>query len=51
MNGKGVSVLLGVLYPVLLCLLHLLLVGFLLHGNFSWTVRWDFMTGRDGCVN
>ena len=52
MNGKCVSVLLGGLYPDLLYIILLLLfVKVLLYDKFSRTIRWDFMTARDSCVN
>lgn len=50
MNSKRVSVLLRGLCSELLYTL-LLLVDILLYNKFSRTVCWDFMTGRDSCVN
>jgi hypothetical protein len=50
MNGKCVSVLLGRLCSDLLYIL-LLLVKVPLYDKFSRTICWDFMTGRDSCVN
>lgn len=49
MNGKGVSVLLGRLYSEFLCLLPFTVA--LLGNLFLRTICWDFMTGRDGCIN
>lgn len=49
MNGKGVSVLLGGLYSKLLSLLPL--ASALLGDMFLRTICWDFMTGRDSCVD
>lgn len=49
MDGKGVSIFLGRLDSEFLC--FLVIDSVLLHGKFSKTICWDFMTGGDGCIN